>query len=307
MNLRASSARRISAHIDSGKTTLTERMECKECAPLEHQILYVLLLLFIIVGLLVAWQHLVVRIENYMRSHPSLAAVQFCGRYITVVFKQLVTFGQIVISIERVYAVRFPPYIRRLLQRFAFVNFSIFTRILACMHNWSKLHQLYLYLVVCLVVLAISLSGELSCSRDSRHTQVVKIALIVGYLLYTPASVTFFEFLQPPLQIESISYLKSDLSISTADAISEKAFHNGRAVALLMVVLFSIGLPLLYLRLLLPHSITIWANRDRDDIHYLHFFYGEYKGSLWFWVSSFETHDISDCVTRLCCCRSRKS
>ena len=84
--------------------------------------------------------------------------------------------------------------------------------------------------------------------------------------------------------IDSIMYLRNDLSINCADS----AHQTATVFALLLVATFSVGLPIIYLGLLVPHRSGFAALSGRavtalDNVHHLQFFYSDYRPEYYYW------------------------
>jgi len=128
-----------------------------------------------------------------------------------------------------------------------------------------------------------------------KHTLLQKFSLVcvvLGYFIYPGANTVFFQTFNC-VQIDSVSYLQNDLSIQCDDP-SHRTASN---VAGLMVVIFSVGLPLTYLLLLLPHRNGFAAQSGRsqialEQVHMLRFFYLDYKPGFFYW-------EILECLRKL--------
>jgi hypothetical protein len=106
--------------------------------------------------------------------------------------------------------------------------------------------------------------------------------LMLGYFIYPAANAVFFQTFNCQ-QIDSESYLRNDLSIDC----SLPAHKSASYLAAFMIVVFSVGLPLLYLSLLIPHRKGFVAESGRsqaglEDVRSLAFFYMDYKNEYFY-------------------------
>ena len=83
------------------------------------------------------------------------------------------------------------------------------------------------------------------CARMSKR--VSEVLRVLGYFIYPGANAVFFQTLNCQ-EIDGVSYLRNDLSIDC----SLPAHKSATYLAVFMVLVFSVGLPLLYLKLLIP-------------------------------------------------------
>jgi hypothetical protein len=240
---------------------------------------------------------------------------------IVVLAKQLLGFFQVVLLLQSVYRIPFPVIYLDVLSWFAFINldFLSFARMECYVEtNWHTNVQVTAAIcIVCLVGTAVTFfrrgathhaksektrppatataSRRLSsavistgrsvmheenpgiCSRAAKHVSVV--LLVLGYCIYPGANAVFFQTFNCQ-SIDGKRYLRNDLSIDCSDPAHQSAV----VLAVLMVVLFSVGLPLLYLSLLVPHRKGFVAESGRsqaalEDVRSLRFFYMDYKVS----------------------------
>jgi hypothetical protein len=113
------------------------------------------------------------------------------------------------------------------------------------------------------------------CERLMKQVGIV--FLVLGYFIYPASNAIFFQTFNCQY-IDSVSYLRNDLSIECSDPAHKTATN----FALFMVVVFSVGLPLLYLHILLPHRQGFLAASGRcqanlNSVRTLRFFYMDYK------------------------------
>jgi hypothetical protein len=128
------------------------------------------------------------------------------------------------------------------------------------------------------------------CSRVVKRVSTA--FLVLGYFIYPGANAVFFQTFNCQ-KIDSVSYLRNDLSIDC----SLPAHKSASKLAVFMVFIFSIGLPLLYLKLLIPHRKGFVAQSGRsqaglDDVQALHFFYMDYKPEFFYW-------EVLECLRKL--------
>jgi hypothetical protein len=128
------------------------------------------------------------------------------------------------------------------------------------------------------------------CARVSKR--VSEVLLVLGYLIYPGANAVFFQTLNCQT-IDEVSYLRNDFSIDC----SLPAHKSATYLAVSMVLVFSIGLPLLYLKLLYPHRFGFAAQSGRsaaglEDVRALRFFYIDYKPEYYFW-------EVLECLRKL--------
>jgi hypothetical protein len=101
------------------------------------------------------------------------------------------------------------------------------------------------------------------------------VLLVLGYFIYAAASTIFFQTFNCQ-QIDSKTFLRNDLSIDCSDP----AHKSATAFAAIMVILFSVGLPVIYLMLLFPHRKGFAGQSGRStvalaDVQMLRFFYSK--------------------------------
>jgi hypothetical protein len=99
------------------------------------------------------------------------------------------------------------------------------------------------------------------------------VLLVLGYFIYPGANAIFFQTFNCQ-SIDGKRYLRNDLSIDCSDP----AHQSASILAVFMVLIFSIGLPLLYLLLLIPHRKGFVAQSGRsqaglEDVRNLRFFF----------------------------------
>jgi hypothetical protein len=99
------------------------------------------------------------------------------------------------------------------------------------------------------------------------------LLMVVGYLIYPTANTVLFQTFNCQ-SIDSIMYLRNDLSINCADS----AHQTVTAFALLLAATFSVGLPITYLALLVPHRSGFAALSGRavtamNSVHQLQYYY----------------------------------
>jgi hypothetical protein len=129
-----------------------------------------------------------------------------------------------------------------------------------------------------------------TAQETTKKSKSVRAVLVLSYLVYPSSSSVFFQtFNCRP--IDSIEYHTKDLSIECA---SDKHLR-AELMATAMVWLFSFGLPLVYLSLLIPHrrelvsssaqaSITTNAgSAQQKPFEIMSFFYRDYKPRFYYW------------------------
>jgi hypothetical protein len=217
------------------------------------------------------------------------------------VAKQLFGFFQVVVLLRSVYRIPFPTlYIDVLNNWFAFANLDlvfIFNLECAMKTNWhARVYMMGFLCFCCLIGTALNFE----CFRHNNRPGLViqwlqaigNMLLVLGYFIYASANTIFFQTFNCQ-QIDSASYLRNDLSIDCSDP----AHKSCTAFATIMVFFFSVGLPAMYLLLLLPHRKGFLGQSGRSqaalsDVKILHFFYADYKGEFYYW-------EILECLRKL--------
>jgi hypothetical protein len=109
------------------------------------------------------------------------------------------------------------------------------------------------------------------CARVTKRISVM--LLVLGYFVYPGANAIFFQTFNCQ-SIDGKRYLRKDLSIDCSDP----AHQFSSILAVFMVAIFSVGLPMLYLSLLIPHRKGFIAHSGRSqaglkDVRDLRFFF----------------------------------
>jgi len=214
---------------------------------------------------------------------------------VVVVAKQLFGFFQVVVLLRSVYRIPFPTLYIDMLGFFSFTNLD-FVSILRteCFMetNWhTRVYVMGFVCACCLMGTAMAFP-LFACQKRTQQTnksrgiaarwfkRVANVLLVLGYFIYAAANTVFFQTFNCQ-KIDSASFLRNDLSIDC----SNPAHKSATMVAALMVLLFSLGLPLSYLVLLLPHRKGFAQQSGRSqvalaDVQILRFFYVDYKVSI---------------------------
>jgi hypothetical protein len=227
---------------------------------------------------------------------------------VTVVAKQLFGFFQVVVLLRSVYRIPFPSLYIEVLDWFAFANLDfVFILRMECFleTNWHT--RVYAMGFVCFGCLVGTAMMHPSCTLKTSAQQQTKpvrgiiarwvervgnILLVLGYFIYAAANTIFFQTFNC-LKVDSTSFLRNDLSIDCSDPTHKSA----TTVAALMVILFSIGLPVMYLLLLFPHRKGFAGQSGRSqvalsDVKILRFFYLDYKPKYFYW-------EVLECLRKL--------
>ena len=120
-------------------------------------------------------------------------------------------------------------------------------------------------------------------SKDtkSRVENAVGWILLATYFVYPYGCKSIFGIFNCQ-EIDSVRYLRADLRID-CDSGPHKA---AEAFAGIMIVLFPVGLPLLYFAMLFINRKELYEDNKTDvtkKMQYLRFFFGEYEAQYYFW------------------------
>jgi hypothetical protein len=219
---------------------------------------------------------------------------------VVVVAKQLFSFFQVVMLLGSVYRIPFPKLYINVLHFFAFANFDFvfFFRMECFMKtNWHTRVYLMGFVCVCCLVGTVSVSNNNRALKKSSQRTSSKAWLIaqqwgrrvgssffvLGYFIYASANTIFFQTFNCQ-RIDSTSFLRNDLSIDC----SSSEHKSASMFAGFMVLIFSFGLPTIYLLLLYPHRKGFAGLSGRSqvalsDIKLLRFFYADFSPQYYYW------------------------
>jgi hypothetical protein len=107
--------------------------------------------------------------------------------------------------------------------------------------------------------------------------RLIAVLLLLTYLLYPFGCKIIFSMFDC-IEIDGQEYLRSDLSIE-CDAPAHK---SAEAFAVLMVLVFPLGLPVLYFGMLWHHRDRLFGE-DKASMSFLAFFYREYSPRFYYW------------------------
>jgi hypothetical protein len=211
--------------------------------------------------------------------------------------KLLLAFFQVILLLPNVYRIPFPTAYINVLSYFTVVNLDFLSLVRSeCFMetNWhTRVYFMGAGCIICwLGTVSAFYKGEIKGKVGTVFRKAMGVLTVLGYFIYPSANMVFFQTFNCQ-QIDTAVYLRSDLGIDCSDP-------EHRAVqmfAALMIVLFSFGLPSLYLGLLWPHRKGIAAQSGRaraalKDVKMLKFFYIDYKTEYFYW-------DVLECMRKL--------
>jgi hypothetical protein len=200
------------------------------------------------------------------------------------------TLVQIATRVESVFKVAMPASVASLLNVFDVLNLGIdaFGLPLTCVQLGSFFDQLlFLVLLPCvlgLLILAISMATEVITKRKAASLKAALIRALpyVLYLLFFTfplVSSRAFQAFDCEEFDDGTHFLRADYSLACFDT------EHGRVVSLAWaaIALYPIGVPLLYLALLLSARKAILAEQPTDLSRSLTFLHQDYEPSMFWW------------------------
>jgi len=197
---------------------------------------------------------------------------------------------QIATRVEGVFKVAMPASVASLLNVFDVLNLSIdaFGLPLTCLQLGSFLDQLlFLVLLPCvlgLLILAFSMATEVLTKRKAASLKagLIRALPYVLYLLFFTfplVSSRAFQAFDCEEFDDGTHFLRADYSLACFDT------EHGRVVSLawVAIALYPIGVPLLYLALLLSARKAILAEQPTDLSRSLTFLHQDYEPSMFWW------------------------
>ena len=247
---------------------------CSSCEPSASDIGWILFLVAIIA--------IVFAICYAARFRDYAAVLAELQDKLTSKFKLTTAFYSVALMVGNVYEVRWPQAYQDFLSVFSVFAFDLLgTFKFGCFMSYDAHLAMY---GISAVLLALELGTALGLCANQyggtarRTTQrLVAIQLLLTYLAYPYGCKIIFSMFDC-IDIDGQMYLRSDLSIHC----DSPAHKNAEAFSVLMILVFPLGLPMLYFGML-------WHNRDRlfggdkDSMSFLRFFYREYDPRFYYW------------------------
>jgi hypothetical protein len=211
--------------------------------------------------------------------------------------KLLLAFFQVILLLPNVYRIPFPSAYISVLSSFSVVNLDFLRLVRSeCFMETNWHTRVYFMGAVCICCWLGTVSAfckaEIKGKVGTVFRKVMGVLTVLGYFIYPSANMVFFQTFNCQ-QIDTAEYLRSDLGIECSDP----THRSTQVFAALMIMLFSFGLPALYLALLWPHKKGIVAQSGRaraalKDVKMLKFFYIDYKTEYFYW-------DVLECLRKL--------
>jgi hypothetical protein len=157
-----------------------------------------------------------------------------------------------------VYDVRFPDAYLVFLDSFRWLNFTFPFKSLECVFRTNYHDRLTTAVVLSSAIMAALVCGLVrSAKNDSR---LLSLCIVPSYLLYPSTSSAFFQVFNCR-DIDTASRLTLDLSIDCSSDEHKRA----ETLAASFILLFSIGLPVMYQVLLHPHRHRLASSISHED------------------------------------------
>jgi hypothetical protein len=219
------------------------------CAPCPASILDVLWPALVALALALAAAALWLK---RLRPHwPAFKRRVLRGRDVDLVvpFKIALSFFQVVLLQPDVFDVRLPRLYLDFLQRFQWLALELPFRSLECFAQVSYHTKVDSAVGLSAAIMAVLLLGVTrSRSANQRHGRLLGLCIVPSYMLYPSISSVLFQTFMCR-SIDSKRFLTKDLSIDCTSA----EHRTAESRALVMIALFSFGLPVIYQALLFPH------------------------------------------------------
>ena len=201
--------------------------------------------------------------------------------------KILIGFFQIVIKVDRVYQVRLPAEVRRLLQHLEFaISFGVEGVPLGCIGAEGYVRRLLLWMLLpAIVIVAASLSSVIRLYVEQRFTpraaikMITPVALYVSFLSYPIVTNIAFEAFSCYDFEGGRSWLIADVAIECNTGSHDLA----QALAWTAVAMYPMGLILLNAWLLYSAREAIRSERPTSLSRALRFLHGDLKPHLFWW------------------------
>ena len=218
----------------------------------------------------------------------------------------MIGFYQVLLLQPQTFDFQFPAEYTVILEQFSYITLDLPKYIsIDCVvdsNYHSKLYGTAVFAagmvgIIFLQILGAAAKTALAHHQDAKSEETKAVAaeapaflaacLIGSYLIY-PSCTAIFSQTFNCREIDSIYYLTKDLSIKCDSAAQTAA----ESVAGLMLFVFSVGLPCLYLMMLRKHKPTklnaqggldLAVRAPGDFTSVLHFFYDDYAPEYYYW------------------------
>jgi hypothetical protein len=218
----------------------------------------------------------------------------------------VIGFYQVLLLQPQTFDFQFPAEYTVILEQFSYITLDLPKYIsIDCVvdNNYhSKLYGTAVFAagmvgIIFLQILGAAAKTALAHHQDAKSEETKAVAaeapaflaacLIGSYLIY-PSCTAIFSQTFNCREIDSVDYLTKDLSIKCDSAAQTAA----ESVAGLMLFVFSVGLPCLYLMMLRKHKPTklnaqggldLAVRAPGDFTSVLHFFYDDYAPEYYYW------------------------
>jgi hypothetical protein len=206
---------------------------------------------------------------------------------LAVLFKLALGFMQVALLQPSVFDIRFPDLYLGFLDQFAFLSFELPFTSFECLmdariERFDYHDRVYTIAFVATGIMGALLVGVMQQARSSHNGRLLALCVVPSYVVYPTMSSTLFQTFNCR-DIYKDSLHARDLSIDCRSAKHASA----EAVAWLMIVVFSIGLPVVYQALLYPHRHALGASAAHkstlSSVSSLKFLYQDYKPRFYWW------------------------
>ena len=193
--------------------------------------------------------------------------------------------AQIAARVESVFKVAMPASVASLLNVFDVLNLSIdaFGLPLSCLHFDSFFNQLlFLVLSPCvlgLLVLACSIAAEVFTKRKAGFIRALPYLMYLLFFAFPLVSSRAFQAFDCEEFDDGARFLKVDYSLDCNDAEYDRVV----SLAWVAIALYPIGIPLLYLTLLLSARQAILIEHPTALSRSLTFLHQDYAPSMYWW------------------------
>eukprot|EP00937_MAST-01D_sp_MAST-1D-sp2_P008078 g8078.t1 len=203
---------------------------------------------------------------------------------------------------KTVYRVPFPTNFINFLDNLAFLRFEIFKLVpVHCVVPYGFHDIVFMVMVVAFTLILppwLRVAQEYGfwravgyrvphctghfCCRWS-FDGLLRVFLVITYLLYPTLTAVLFQTFSCE-QIHIGRFLHYDYAVN-CDSAGHQAYEH---LAVVVIVIFAIGVPVLFWALLFRHR----HNLNHDDARYLGFFFDDYRPEHWYW-------EVVECFRKL--------
>jgi hypothetical protein len=214
------------------------------------------------------------------------------SRSMIVKAKLMITFFQVVLLLPVVFLVEYPTSYIQFLSIFEALNINVVEIFqLGCVPSWD-FHASVVFvcmLPLCIGVLFAVAAMWVTCFVPNRkrktklHGHIVYWFLMLLYCVYPSLTYFVFQVFQCETFDDGSKLLRADYSID-CDADLHAKYVD---FSCCMVVVYPLGVPLLYLATLLQHKNEVSDAQLRESTYakskHLAFFYADYRAEFWWW------------------------